>query len=136
MQSRQETKSLAQDAPGRPGTAPHPLGYLEWHVLIRRHGLLYHSGNCSDAQCGGSDRYRDGRAGGKRVAPLTGGFAFVLFALGILGVGLIGVPVLAGSVAQIGNGALSAGRPTRAVSVVSSPSACSPGSSSIRRSAR
>ena len=29
--------------------------------------------------------------------PLAGGFAFILFALGILGVGLIGVPVLAGS---------------------------------------
>jgi len=31
------------------------------------------------------------------LRPLAGGFAFVLFALGILGVGLIGVPVLAGS---------------------------------------
>ena len=31
------------------------------------------------------------------LRPLAGGFAFILFALGILGVGLIGVPVLAGS---------------------------------------
>jgi Mn2+/Fe2+ NRAMP family transporter len=31
------------------------------------------------------------------LRPLAGGFAFMLFALGILGVGLIGVPVLAGS---------------------------------------
>jgi Mn2+/Fe2+ NRAMP family transporter len=31
------------------------------------------------------------------LRPLAGGFAFLLFALGILGVGLIGVPVLAGS---------------------------------------
>lgn len=31
------------------------------------------------------------------LRPLAGGFAFVLFALGILGVGMIGVPVLAGS---------------------------------------
>ncbi|ENN86827.1 natural resistance-associated macrophage protein [Rhizobium freirei PRF 81] len=31
------------------------------------------------------------------LKPLAGNFAFVLFALGILGVGLIGVPVLAGS---------------------------------------
>src|SRR5438309_1838727 len=31
--------------------------------------------------------------------PLAGDFAFILFALGILGVGLIGVPVLAGSAA-------------------------------------
>jgi Mn2+/Fe2+ NRAMP family transporter len=33
------------------------------------------------------------------LKPLAGDFAFVLFALGILGVGLIGVPVLAGSAA-------------------------------------
>ncbi|WP_375783711.1 NRAMP family divalent metal transporter [Bradyrhizobium sp. Pha-3] len=33
------------------------------------------------------------------LRPLAGNFAFVLFALGILGVGLIGVPVLAGSAA-------------------------------------
>jgi Mn2+/Fe2+ NRAMP family transporter len=33
------------------------------------------------------------------LRPLAGDFAFILFALGILGVGLIGVPVLAGSAA-------------------------------------
>ena len=33
------------------------------------------------------------------LRPLAGDFAFYLFALGILGVGLIGVPVLAGSAA-------------------------------------
>ena len=33
------------------------------------------------------------------LKPLAGNFAYVLFALGILGVGLIGVPVLAGSAA-------------------------------------
>jgi Mn2+/Fe2+ NRAMP family transporter len=33
------------------------------------------------------------------LRPLAGDFAFALFALGILGVGLIGVPVLAGSAA-------------------------------------
>jgi Mn2+/Fe2+ NRAMP family transporter len=33
------------------------------------------------------------------LRPLAGDFAYLLFALGILGVGLIGVPVLAGSAA-------------------------------------
>jgi Mn2+/Fe2+ NRAMP family transporter len=33
------------------------------------------------------------------LRPLAGDFAFILFALGILGGGLIGVPVLAGSAA-------------------------------------
>jgi Mn2+/Fe2+ NRAMP family transporter len=36
------------------------------------------------------------------LRPLAGDFAFVLFAIGILGVGLIGVPVLAGSAAYAG----------------------------------
>ena len=35
----------------------------------------------------------------KALQPLAGDFAYILFALGILGVGLIGVPVLAGSAA-------------------------------------
>ena len=35
----------------------------------------------------------------RALRPLAGDFAFILFALGILGVGLIGVPVLAGSAA-------------------------------------
>jgi Mn2+/Fe2+ NRAMP family transporter len=35
----------------------------------------------------------------KALQPLAGEFAYLLFALGILGVGLIGVPVLAGSAA-------------------------------------
>jgi len=33
----------------------------------------------------------------RALRPLAGDFAYILFALGILGVGLIGVPVLAGS---------------------------------------
>ena len=39
------------------------------------------------------------RAAASALRPLAGDFAFLLFALGILGVGLIGVPVLAGSAA-------------------------------------
>jgi len=39
------------------------------------------------------------------LRPLAGNFAFLLFALGILGVGLIGVPVLAGSGATLVMGA-------------------------------
>jgi Mn2+/Fe2+ NRAMP family transporter len=33
------------------------------------------------------------------LPPLAGDFAYLLFALGVLGLGLIGVPVLAGSAA-------------------------------------
>ena len=50
-------------------------------------------------QRGGNHRHRHGGPGGERFRPLAGDFAFMLFAMGILGVGLIGVPVLAGSAA-------------------------------------
>ena len=42
-------------------------------------------------------RHRTAAQAASALRPLAGNFAFVLFALGILGVGLIGVPVLAGS---------------------------------------
>jgi Mn2+/Fe2+ NRAMP family transporter len=75
------------------------MGYLEWHVLLRHYGLFHHSGDRSDAQRGGSKRHRDGGPGGERVAAACRRICVMLFALGILGVGLIGVPVLAGSAA-------------------------------------
>jgi NRAMP (natural resistance-associated macrophage protein)-like metal ion transporter len=66
------------------------------------------------------------------LRPLAGDFAFLLFALGILAVGFIGVPVLAGSGAYalseaVGwNWVWNAKRPTRADSTASLLSACSP----------
>ena len=72
------------------------------------------------------------------LRPLAGNFAFMLFALGILGVGLLGVPVLAGSgayalsEASAGASGLAAHvRAMRAGSTASSPSACSPHSDPV-----
>ena len=83
------------------------------------------------------------RPGGSALRPLAGNFAYLLFALGILGVGLIGVPVLAGSGAYAlceamgWKWGLERKRRTRAGSTASSRSACSPASpSNIRRSVR
>ena len=77
------------------------------------------------------------------LRPLAGDFAYLLFALGILGVGLIGVPVLAGSGAYALAEAmgwqegLERKCATHAASTASSPSACWPRwRSSIRRSVR
>jgi Mn2+/Fe2+ NRAMP family transporter len=78
-QSRQETKPLAQDAPGRPGTAPHPPGYLEWHGLLRRHGLIIILATALNA-AGVTDIETAAQAA-SALRPLAGGFAFVLFAL-------------------------------------------------------
>ena len=78
------------------------------------------------------------------LRPLAGDFAFLLFALGILGVGLIGVPVLAGSGAyalcrgdglEMGPGAQGDGR-ARLLRRHRRQRARRASSSSIRRSAR
>ena len=78
------------------------------------------------------------------LRPLAGDFAFLLFALGILGVGLIGVPVLAGSAAyalaeamgwKLGPGAQGERR-ARLLRGDRGQRACGTCSSSIRRSVR
>lgn len=49
----------------------------------------------------------------QRLRPLAGDFTFALFALGIVGTGLLSVPVLAGSLGRLrgGRSAALAGRP-------------------------
>ncbi len=61
------------------------------------HGLLHHSGDRGHAARRGITDIDTAAQAASALRPLAGNFAFLLFALGILGVGLIGVPVLAGS---------------------------------------
>jgi hypothetical protein len=92
----------------------------ERNVVLRSHGFFHHPRHCCNSERVRSYRYSDCGSGGKRAAPLAGDFAFLLFALGILGVGVIGVPVLAGSAALpspkpwTGNRALNKKRKMRA----------------------
>lgn len=87
-----------------PEAAPRELGRMRWDTWT---GMLY-----SDAtsffiilatavtlHAGGITSIDTAAQAASALRPLAGDFAFVLFAVGILGVGMIGVPVLAGSAA-------------------------------------
>jgi Mn2+/Fe2+ NRAMP family transporter len=93
-------RSLLEDA----SAAPAELRRIRWdtwsgmfysditaYFIVLATGVTLHVAGVTDittaAQAAGA------------LKPLAGQFAFILFALGILGVGLIGVPVLAGSAA-------------------------------------
>jgi hypothetical protein len=57
---------------GGSGTAPHSLGHLERHVLLRHRRLLHHSGDRRHAARGGNHRHRYGGAGGQRASAAGG----------------------------------------------------------------
>jgi Mn2+/Fe2+ NRAMP family transporter len=105
-QASEEVEDLA----GRPSliaapdAAPRELGRIGWDTWT---GMLY-----SDAtsffiilatavtlHAGGIETITTAAQAASALRPLAGAFAFFLFAAGILGVGMIGVPVLAGSAA-------------------------------------
>lgn len=100
MQRQQDAAPLLQDA----GTAGSELRRIRWDTWS---GMFY-----SDATAffiilatavtlnvAGVKDIETAAQAASALRPLAGDFAFMLFALGILGVGLIGVPVLAGSAA-------------------------------------
>ncbi len=102
-QEVEDMKALGTGALVRdPGAAPRERGRILWdtwtgmfysdltaYFIILATAVTLHAGGITDinsaAQAAGALR------------PLAGDFAFMLFAIGILGVGLLGVPVLAGS---------------------------------------
>ncbi|MEI9986294.1 MAG: divalent metal cation transporter [Aliidongia sp.] len=59
------------------------------YFIILATAVTLHSAGITDIQSAGQ--------AAEALRPLAGNFAFIIFALGIFGVGLIGVPVLAGS---------------------------------------
>ncbi|MDP8986670.1 MAG: divalent metal cation transporter [Pseudomonadota bacterium] len=98
MQARGHTAALRRD----PHAAQAELRRIRWdtwsgmfysdltaYFIILATAVTLHAAGVTDIETAAQ------AAGALR--PLAGDFAFVLFALGILGVGLIGVPVLAGS---------------------------------------
>jgi Mn2+/Fe2+ NRAMP family transporter len=62
-----------------------------WDDFLQRNGLLHHSCHGEHAACAWHHRHSNSRRGG------AGNLAFLLFALGIIGTGLLAIPVLAGS---------------------------------------
>jgi Mn2+/Fe2+ NRAMP family transporter len=107
-QAAEEVEDLK--AEGRPGLAADPaaapaeLRRIRWDTWS---GMAYSdvtayfimlAAACTLHVAGVTDIQTAAQAA-SALKPLAGDFAFILFALGILGVGLIGVPVLAGSAA-------------------------------------
>jgi len=100
MQNQPGARPLAHDAP----SARRELRRIKWdtwsgmfysnmtaYFIILATALTLHAAGVTDI--------RSAAQAASALRPLAGDFAFLIFALGILGVGLIGVPVLAGSAA-------------------------------------
>lgn len=100
MHARRGAAPLSQD----PGAAPAELRRIRWdtwsgmfvsnltaYFIMLATAVTLHVSGVTDIETAAQ------AAGALR--PLAGDFAFLLFAIGIIGVGLIGVPVLAGSAA-------------------------------------
>jgi Mn2+/Fe2+ NRAMP family transporter len=100
MRSGQKASPLTQDA----GSAGSELLRIRWDTWS---GMLYSDitayfiilATAVTLNVAGVKDIETAAQAASALRPLAGEFAFMLFALGILGVGLIGVPVLAGSAA-------------------------------------
>ena len=98
MQARSQSPSLLLD----PGAAKSELRRIRWDTWS---GMFYSDisayfiilATAVTLNVAGVTNIETAAQAASALKPLAGNFAFLLFALGILGVGLIGVPVLAGS---------------------------------------
>ncbi len=100
MRAGRGTKPLLRDAPAASGELSR-IGWDTWsgmfysdiaaYFIVLATGVTLHVAGITDINTAAQ--------AATALRPLAGDFAYILFALGILGVGLIGVPVLAGSAA-------------------------------------
>jgi len=98
MQAKRGKASLAED----PSAAPKELRRIRWDTWS---GMFYSDiaaffiilATAVTLNAAGVKDIQTAAQAASALRPLAGPFAFLVFALGILGVGLIGVPVLAGS---------------------------------------
>ena len=96
------TSTPLKDAPARGAAriSPHPARHLCRHGGVQPDRAGHHDRHRRDAARGRPDPDRNRRRGGRGAAsPSPAQFAFVLFSLGIIGTGLLAMPVLAGSAA-------------------------------------
>ena len=97
---RRRTAARAPATRRRRELRPHPHRHLCRHGVLQPHRLLHHPDDGRDAARGGHHRHPDlGRRPPRRCGRSPGEFAFLLFSLGIIGTGLLALPVLAGSAA-------------------------------------
>jgi NRAMP (natural resistance-associated macrophage protein)-like metal ion transporter len=100
LHASRDTRSLIDDA----AQAPRELRRIRWDTWS---GMLYSNltaffiilATAVTLHVAGVTDIQSATQAAQALRPLAGDFAFYLFALGILGVGAVGVPVLAGSAA-------------------------------------
>ena len=97
MEAGRDAALRARSRRGAQGAAPHSLGYLERDVLFGPGGVLHHPGHRRHAAHRRCHQHPNGRAGGERTPAPRGQVRVPLVLVGNLGVGLLAVPVLAGS---------------------------------------
>jgi hypothetical protein len=89
------THLRAQPSAGRDGA--HASRYAGWNGFLKHNRPLHHADNGGYAER--SLRQTSSQAA-EALRPIAGRCAFTIFALGIIGTGLLAVPVLAGSAAN------------------------------------
>jgi Mn2+/Fe2+ NRAMP family transporter len=100
MQARQGAAPLVQDA-RKAGTELRRIRWDTWSGMLYSNTTAYFImlATAVTLNVAGITDINTAAQAASALRPLAGDFAYTLFALGILGVGLIGVPVLAGSAA-------------------------------------
>ena len=103
--SRGHRRSAGAQAAGR-RTAPRPRRErAHRHRHLCRHGIFqscrarHHGDNAATLHATGNTDIQTSSQAAEALKPVAGDFAFAIFALGIIGTGLLAVPVLAGSAA-------------------------------------
>ena len=77
----------------------HPRGYPGWHDFLEPDWLFIILATAATLHADGGAAIQTSAQAAEALRPLAGDFCFALFCLGIVGTGLLAVPVLAGSAA-------------------------------------
>ncbi len=70
---------------------------MHWNVLLPDHHVYHHCRNCRPLHAGGITTIKTAADATEALRPQAGDFAYLFFAAGIIGTGLLAIPVLAGS---------------------------------------
>jgi hypothetical protein len=77
------------------GARRHDCGY----VFLEFHHVFHHSHYCCQFTCTRANGIATARQAAEALRPLAGNGAYLLFTVGLIGTGMLGVPVLVGSCA-------------------------------------
>ncbi len=104
-QAAQEVEDIRRRRPaahgrrGAPPLAAHQDRHHRRHDVLQRDRLLHHPQHRGHAARRGQCDIETSAQAAEALRPLAGEFTFLLFSLGIIGTGMLAVPVLAGSAA-------------------------------------